>query len=118
MLYLLFENRILIGLPCQTGSRVPWVEWACHTVIRLTGILWPGDGVGLISPAILILCRVVEVSPNSGRQKGCSASVPEQETATETPDLIAAKRVKTVCSVFRFILPDRSLTVINGNAIP
>jgi len=65
-----------------------------------------GDGVGLISPAILVLCRFVEVSPNSGRQKGCSASVPEQETATGTPDLIAAKRVKTVCSVFRFILPD------------
>ena len=54
---------------CQTGSRVPWVEWACHTVIRLTDVLWAGDGVGLISPALLILVQVVEVSSNSGRQK-------------------------------------------------
>jgi len=35
--------------------------------------------------------------------EGCSASVPEQETATGRPYQVTGKQVNTVCSVFRFI---------------
>jgi len=49
---------------------------------------------------------------NVGCQNGCSASVPEHELPTGTPDPITGKRLNTVCSVFRFILPIALLTVI------
>src|SRR5947209_20474104 len=84
--------------------------------MRLTDILWAGDGVGLISPAILIFvqgCGSVSQFRSSERLfRFCTGTGNGNRNAGS----IAAKKVNTVCSVFRFILPDRLLTVINDDA--